>query len=454
MRSFIKFFLTLNCLGWGLGGCEGLSQMPSTKVAVKPSEGPEPSPTCFKDELFRVSVPSNQPTPYQTPSYSPGPEDPQPDSRACETLTEALTRTLPHLNHPIDLAVSRDGQIVYTMNNNCFLGEPYNFEECSPPPSGVVFKTNDYLKRQFIFEIRMNRRSRLLINNVPPLSCTQLLEIESDSQDNLYVLVRNESNHLNRRSKLYRVSPLAQKVSNIVLPSESKPTATSGFESVSPGCSPTEIDWQGPKSLYLDTYDDGLYYLLVAAGEQSNDLKVRKINGGNTSYLLFDGLVSISYSFSRFSIFKGTLYLFDGMSHAFNVKYPLPYPIKEIDDKAQVNWAIDTQGLGQIKFASSGYEYGYSRRFQKIDSKGNIYTNDTLNHLIWKIPAGQFKTVVFAGNGKPGFKDGKGTTAQFNIPSGLSFDAQDNLYVADTGNHAIRKITPEGTVTTFYAEKN
>jgi sugar lactone lactonase YvrE len=83
-----------------------------------------------------------------------------------------------------------------------------------------------------------------------------------------------------------------------------------------------------------------------------------------------------------------------------------------------------------------------------VDSAGNVYVADSFNHTIRKIaPAGVVTT--FAGlAGTRGSTDGKGSAARFNTPQGLGLDPAGNVFVADTGNNAIRKITPDGTVTT------
>jgi sugar lactone lactonase YvrE len=85
----------------------------------------------------------------------------------------------------------------------------------------------------------------------------------------------------------------------------------------------------------------------------------------------------------------------------------------------------------------------------KIDSVGNLYVADTYNHIIRKIEPGPAYTVsTIAGTaGQIGSTNGSGSSALFNKPQGLSVDSLGNLYVADSGNSAIREIGPGPTYT-------
>jgi sugar lactone lactonase YvrE len=102
----------------------------------------------------------------------------------------------------------------------------------------------------------------------------------------------------------------------------------------------------------------------------------------------------------------------------------------------------------------SGFADGKSRdaRFADpfgiaLDGDGNVYISDAGdNNRIRKIAADG--TVTTIAGAREGFADGPSTSAAFHTPSGIAFDAAGNLYVADTGNNAIRKITPQGIVTT------
>jgi|GEM_PF-2891019 len=83
-----------------------------------------------------------------------------------------------------------------------------------------------------------------------------------------------------------------------------------------------------------------------------------------------------------------------------------------------------------------------------LDKDDNLYVSDSQNNLIRKIsPTGYVTT--FAGSGKIGNQDGQGDKASFNDPEGLAIDENNNLFVADYGNHVIREITPTGYVSTF-----
>jgi hypothetical protein len=83
-----------------------------------------------------------------------------------------------------------------------------------------------------------------------------------------------------------------------------------------------------------------------------------------------------------------------------------------------------------------------------IDAQGNLYVADTGNHSIRKVaPNGIVSTL--AGNGNSGFANGQGANAQFNAPTTLIMGPAGDLYLADTFNHSIRKITLSGEVTTI-----
>jgi len=85
--------------------------------------------------------------------------------------------------------------------------------------------------------------------------------------------------------------------------------------------------------------------------------------------------------------------------------------------------------------------------YMAIDGLNNLFVSDPYTNSIRKItPDGTVTT--FAG-GHLGFANGIGSAAAFNSPSGLAVDANNNVFVADAANQEIRKITPDGTVSTF-----
>lgn len=83
-----------------------------------------------------------------------------------------------------------------------------------------------------------------------------------------------------------------------------------------------------------------------------------------------------------------------------------------------------------------------------VATSDDVYVTDAGNHNIRRLsPTGG--VTVFAGTGVSGFQDGAKTNAKFNGPSGLAIDSIGNLYVADTNNNRIRKVSTQGWYNLF-----
>lgn len=104
----------------------------------------------------------------------------------------------------------------------------------------------------------------------------------------------------------------------------------------------------------------------------------------------------------------------------------------------------DRPGLIDGNLATAQFKRPYG---VKLDKTGILWICDTENGLIRKLsPDGQVTT--FAGS-TPGYADGKLRDAKFYMPSYLNFDENGNIFIADKHNHCIRKIAADGMVTTF-----
>jgi streptogramin lyase len=83
------------------------------------------------------------------------------------------------------------------------------------------------------------------------------------------------------------------------------------------------------------------------------------------------------------------------------------------------------------------------------DTGGNVYVSDGGNNTIRKVtPSGAVTTLAGTPGGK-GSADGNGAAASFNLPFGVATDGSGDVYVADVNNNTIRKITPAGVVSTL-----
>jgi sugar lactone lactonase YvrE len=97
---------------------------------------------------------------------------------------------------------------------------------------------------------------------------------------------------------------------------------------------------------------------------------------------------------------------------------------------------------------------GAAARFNKPaglarDGAGNLYVADTENHVIRKVAVDGAVTTLAGVVGEKGSADGIGSAARFSRPRGLAVDGSGRVFVADTGNHVVRQIDPDGRVTTL-----
>ena len=137
-----------------------------------------------------------------------------------------------------------------------------------------------------------------------------------------------------------------------------------------------------------------------------------------------------------------------------NTYYTGDQTINKVDPAGNV---LVLAGAAGVTGSADGQ--GASARFDQpwgiaIDVVGNLYVTDSNNNTIRRItPVGAVTTLAGTA-GEIGSTDGTGSAAKFNYPTGIVIDTTGNLYVADTWNNEIRKITPGSVVSTIVGRVN
>lgn len=124
--------------------------------------------------------------------------------------------------------------------------------------------------------------------------------------------------------------------------------------------------------------------------------------------------------------------------------------VRKVDAAGTVTTLAGLAGNnGYVDGTGSAARFDRNAGIAAADAAGNVYVADTENHVIRKVaPDGTTSTLAGLA-GTVGADDGTGSAARFFHPVGLSLDAAGNVYVADQYNHLIRKVTPAGVVTTL-----
>ena len=123
---------------------------------------------------------------------------------------------------------------------------------------------------------------------------------------------------------------------------------------------------------------------------------------------------------------------------------PLAYSVLTLAGSPMQSGAADGIGTGATFYGPNGLA---------LDSAYNLYVADTGNNTIRKVSTSTAVVTTLAGAiSSNGSSDGRGSAARFSYPNGLVATSDGTVYVADNANHTIRKITPAGDVTTFAGE--
>jgi sugar lactone lactonase YvrE len=136
---------------------------------------------------------------------------------------------------------------------------------------------------------------------------------------------------------------------------------------------------------------------------------------------------------------RGNVYVADSANHTIRKVSPTG---KVTTLAGQAGWPGSGDGTGRAAWFC--FPTGVA-----VDGAGNVYVGDEHNHTIRKINLNAEVTTLAGLAGSPGSAEGLGSAARFYFPSGVAVDQAGAVYVADSGNHCLRKISPSGEVSTL-----
>jgi sugar lactone lactonase YvrE len=199
---------------------------------------------------------------------------------------------------------------------------------------------------------------------------------------------------------------------------------------------PASVAADAAGNVYVADYSNNSLRKVTSAGVVTT---LAGMTGGSGALDATANAARFSYPAGTAVDAAGNVYVADFANHT----------IRKISPAGVVTTFAGLAGTSGSANGTGSSAHFYRPTSVAVDGAGNLYVADSNNHTIRKITPARVVTTLAGSAGKFGSTDGTGTTARFNAPFGVAVDANTNVYVADTWNHTLRKITRAGVVTTL-----
>jgi uncharacterized protein (TIGR03437 family) len=180
--------------------------------------------------------------------------------------------------------------------------------------------------------------------------------------------------------------------------------------------------------------------------------RIRKLAGGNVSTVAGNGLVSRSGDGGAASAAQINAPLGVAVDAAGNtyIADTANNMVRRVDSKGAISTYAGTGTAGSSGDGSAATSAQLNGpQGLAVDSAGNLYIADTQNHRVRKVTGGTISTVAGSSTSGAGGDGGAAGSAQLNLPFGVAVDTAGNLYIAEFGNNRVRKVATNGNISTL-----
>jgi hypothetical protein len=464
----------------------------SSNSLLKDAIATNPKPQESNTPVTIIKTPTPTPSPTEKADFSK--LDVYGEGIYCEDRNKIVKAGIVDvkLDKPVNIAVTKDGSVVYVVNGTCgrkpYLRHISEYHDSSDlcdsddikqtldapnhfVPNIINDIDRDIVKNNLIIKISKDGKKQAIIgDNTGVFFCSNDGVIALDENDNLYFSA-------NRRIYKVKDDKYVELVANLDELEKGNdslyPSGMIAGLAVRKGDIYVDVrDSKIPKRYIPRTEEATLCFGFCGEGEETNVIgEIKEIKNGRLTNLF---LTRTKYK-SKFFLYENSIFNLQTFikekdfknadKKLFQENPVFSFNKIEYNSSSSNHTSFESDGeVAQLNLDTnswySPYGYDYLYFYNDVTS---IITNSkkelfyiTYNNLFRRADFNKRYSYLFVGDEdfikSKGYKDGKAEESLFNKPAGMAIDANDNIYVADTGNNAIRKITPDGTVSTFYKE--